>query len=57
MLVRLPIARLDRAIFEPVEVNDAVETTLTLLEPLMGGSIRVVRDYGTLPPVAAMPAG
>ena len=57
MLVRLPIARLDRAIFEPVEVNDAVETTLTLLEPLMGGSIRVVRDYGTLPSVAAMPAG
>ena len=41
-------ARLDRAVFEQVDLHDGIETTLTLLENRLQ-RIEVVRDYGTLP--------
>lgn len=41
-------ARLDRAVFEPVDLHDGIETPLALLENRLQ-RIDVVRDYGTLP--------
>ncbi len=41
--------RIDRAVFEPIDLHEGIETTLTLLETRIGNQIHVVRDYGSLP--------
>lgn len=46
---------LDQAERKPVDLNEALESTLTLLEHQMGERIRVVKEYGTLPLLTCSP--
>ncbi len=41
--------RIDRAVFEPIDIHEGIETTLTLLETRIGNRIQVVLEYGALP--------
>ena len=43
--------RIDRAVFEPFDLHEGIETTLTLLKTRIGNRIQIVREYGTLPMV------
>jgi signal transduction histidine kinase len=49
-------ARLDRAEFQELDLVQAIEDTLCLLEPKFRGKVTVVRNYGELPPVYGYPA-
>lgn len=47
--------RLDAAERDRVDLHDGLESTLALLRHEMGERVRVVRDYGELPPVECHP--
>lgn len=48
-------AGLDQAEHKPINVNEALDATLTLLEHQIGNRIRVQREYGALPPLTGSP--
>ena len=49
-------SRLDEADLKTVDLHQGLDSTLGLLQHLTKSRIRVVRDYGTLPPSSVMPA-
>ena len=46
---------LDQAERKAIDVNEALEATLTLLQHQMGNRIRVVKQYGSVPPLTCSP--
>lgn len=46
---------LDQAERMPIDANEALDATLTLLAQEIGTRVRVVREYGTLPPLTCWP--
>ena len=46
---------LDQAERMPIDANQALDATLTLLAQELGTRVRVVREYGTLPPLTCWP--
>ncbi len=48
-------SRLDEAVVQTVDLNKALDSTLTLLHHQTKDRIRVVREYGDLPPVECNP--
>ncbi len=48
-------ARLDEAELKSVNIHDGLESTLTLVYHEYKNRIKVVRDYGTLPPITCFP--
>ena len=46
---------LDRAEYERVDVHEGLDSALTLMEPRFGARVKVVRDYGELPPLNCYP--
>ncbi|MDX2150710.1 MAG: tetratricopeptide repeat protein [Bryobacteraceae bacterium] len=44
-------ARYDRAAYERVDLNDSIEGTVTLMEPVLRGRVEVVREYDEIPQV------
>jgi PAS domain S-box-containing protein len=49
-------ARLDEAELKKVDVHEGLEDTLTLVHHEIKHNIRVVRDYGNLPPMSVYPS-
>jgi signal transduction histidine kinase len=49
--IRFHRSRTDQAELLEVCVNDELDRTLVLIEPRLKGGIRVVREYGELPPL------
>lgn len=48
-------ARLDEAELKSVNIHDGLESTLTLVYHEYKNRIKIVRDYGTLPPITCFP--
>ncbi|MCP4683928.1 MAG: PAS domain S-box protein [bacterium] len=48
-------ARLDEAELKTVDIHEGLEDTLTLIHHEIKNRIKVVRDYGDLPPLACFP--
>ncbi len=46
---------LDQAERKPVNANEALDATLTLLEHLLGDRIRIIKEYGELSPLTCAP--
>lgn len=49
-------AQLDEAPFQTADVHQGLESTLTLIGPILGDGIQVVREYGDLPLIQCYPA-
>ncbi|NKB71198.1 MAG: hypothetical protein GKR89_29350 [Candidatus Latescibacteria bacterium] len=47
--------RLDQAEFQPVDLHEGLDSTLALLSRELGQDIRIVRDYGSVPPLYCAP--
>lgn len=49
-------ARLDQAEYQEADINEGIDSTLTLLEHETRGRVTITRDYAELPPVTCYPS-
>lgn len=49
-------ARLDEAEFQKADLHEGLDSTLTLLEHELNNKVRVIKEYGNIPPIECYPS-